>query len=203
MRVRPVIPAMSDLPGHLEPGIELSMLTLSLLRHAKSGWDDPSLKDVDRPLAVRGRKAAPIVGAFMAANGIAPDLVLCSPSVRTRETLDLVSKQFTRALKVKFEAVLYLASGETMLAHVQAVKGRGKTMPKHVLLIGHNPGLQDLALTLMTRQPEHAGDRRALSANLPTCALVVLDFDAERWRDVMPDGGRMRHFVTPKRLQAA
>ncbi len=194
---------MSDLPGHLEPGIEISMLTLSLLRHAKSGWDDPSLEDVDRPLAVRGRKAAPIIGAFMAANGIAPDLVLCSPSVRTRETLALVGEHFAGKVKSTFDDALYLASSETLLVRVRAVKGRGKSMPKHVLLIGHNPGLQDLALTLMTRQPEHAGDRRALSANLPTCALVVLDFDAERWRDVMPDGGRIRHFVTPKRLQAA
>jgi phosphohistidine phosphatase len=180
------------------------MLTLSLLRHAKSGWDDPGLEDLARPLAARGRKAAPLVGAFMAANGIAPDMVICSPSVRTRETLSLIGEHLTGKHKTIFEDALYLASSKTLLARVQAVKGRGRAaIPKHVLIIGHNPGLQEFALALMTRQPEHAGDRRALSAKLPTSGLVVLDFDAERWRDVMPGDGRLRHFVTPKRLQAA
>lgn len=176
------------------------MLTLSILRHAKSGWDDPSLEDIDRPLATRGRKAAPIVGAFMATNGIAPDLVLCSPSVRTRETLELIGRHLPGVPPAKFEDGLYLASRDALLARIQAVKGRGRAIPKHLLIVGHNPGLHELALLLMRREPEHAGDRRALSAKLPTCALVVLDFDVERWRDVHPDRGRLRHFVTPKRL---
>lgn len=178
------------------------MLTLSLLRHAKSGWDDPTLDDKDRPLAARGRKAAPIVGAFMAANAIVPDLVLCSPSVRTRQTLELVGKHLPGAFRVVFDDALYLAGGEALLARVHAVKGRGRAVPGHVLLVGHNPGLQELALALMARQSERAGDRRAMSDKLPTCALVVLDFDAGRWRDVQPGGGKLRHFVTPKRLQA-
>lgn len=178
------------------------MLTLSLLRHAKSGWDDPDLDDVDRPLAARGRKAAPVVGAFMAANAIAPDLVMCSPSVRTRQTLDLVSQHLAGSPKVVFDDALYLATGEALLARVQAVKGKGRAAPRHVLVIGHNPGLQELALALTASQPEHAADRRAMAEKLPTCALVVLDFDAERWRDILPGGGRLRHYMTPKRLQA-
>lgn len=179
------------------------MLTLSLLRHAKSGWDDPELDDMDRPLAARGRKAAPMVGAFMAANAIAPDVVLCSPSVRTRQTLELIGKNLATAPKVVFDEALYLASGEALLARIRAIKGKGRAVPGHALVIGHNPGLQELALSLMARQSERAGDRRALSAKLPTCALVVLDFDTGRWRDVQPGGGKLRHFVTPKRLQAA
>jgi phosphohistidine phosphatase len=104
---------------------------------------------------------------------------------------------------VVHEASLYLAECEDLLARLRAIKDVAKRPPREILLVGHNPGLQELALELMARDPAHAGDRRALSEKLPTAGLVVLDLEAERWRELMPGTGRLRHFMTPKRLQIA
>ena len=91
------------------------MLTLSLLRHAKSGWDDSSLKDFDRPLSERGETAAPRMGAYMAAQGLAPDLVLCSPAVRACRTLDLVLPHLAGGPTVVYEDNFYLAAPSVLL----------------------------------------------------------------------------------------
>jgi phosphohistidine phosphatase len=179
------------------------MLTLSILRHAKSAWDDPELPDSERPLAPRGRKTAPLMGAFMAAQGLSPNIVLCSPAQRTRETFDLVGPYLGGKPKISLDDGLYLVDGDQLLARLRAIKPVARRIPRHALLVGHNPGLQELALDLMARDPAHAGDRRALSEKLPTAGLVVLDFEAERWRELTPGTGRLRHFMTPKRLQAA
>jgi phosphohistidine phosphatase len=121
-----------------------AMLTLSLLRHAKSSWDDPALGDFDRPLNKRGETAAPRVGAYMSKHGIAPDLVLCSPAARARQTLDLVLPHLSGGPTVVYEEGFYLAAPSVMLARVQHIEAK----VRHVLLVGHNPGLQALALEL-------------------------------------------------------
>ena len=170
------------------------MLTLSLLRHAKSSWDDDSLADFDRPLAPRGVDAAPRMAAYMKRKGIVPDLVLCSASARTRETLGLVLEVLGSAPETKFERALYLASPRAMLARLRKVKdGVG-----HVLMVGHNPGHHALALDLVGKGKP--ADITALGEKFPTAGLAVIDFDVARWADVGTAAGRLRLFMTPKRL---
>ena len=171
------------------------MLTLSLLRHAKSSWDDPSLKDFDRPLSERGESAAPRMGAYMAAQGLAPELVLCSPAVRARQTLDLVLPHLADGPTVVYEDAFYLAAPSVMLARVRKVEAK----VRHVLIVGHDPGMQGLALEL-------AGTRRRRSpagrsgASFPPAALAVIRFKARDWSKVGPAKGRLELFATPKTL---
>lgn len=161
------------------------MLTLSLLRHAKSNWDDPSLKDFDRPLAKRGENAAPRMGAYMAAEGLAPELILCSPAVRARQTLDLVLPRIAGGPTVVYEDGFYLAAPSVMLARVRRIEG-------------HDPGMQGLALELAgTGEAELL---QALAVKFPTGGLAVIRFKARDWSKVGPAKGRLERFVTPKML---
>jgi phosphohistidine phosphatase len=168
------------------------MLTLSLFRHAKSSWADPSREDFDRPLAPRGLNAASAMGAFMAQK-VRPDLVLCSPARRTRETLaqiaDLIGNPHTF-----YPANLYLASPETLLTSIHATDDT----VRHLMLVGHNPGLHALAVTLV--KPDDSAAARALSAKFPTAGLAVITFQVEAWRNVTPATGHLSIFMTPKRL---
>ncbi len=170
------------------------MLTLSLLRHAKSSWDDPGLQDFDRPLNDRGREAAPRMGRFMAKNGVLPELILCSSSVRTRQTLDLVLAHLSPAPTVAYEDAIYLAAASVLLQHVR--KGAGKA--KHVMVVAHDPGMHQLALELAGSGDPELLD--ALATKFPTAGLAVIDFDAQAWSRVRPGAGQLRIFMTPKRL---
>jgi len=173
----------------------MATLTLSLLRHAKSSWDDPATDDFDRPLGERGRRDAPRMGAFMAAQGLVPDRVLCSPARRTRETLALVLPSLgPPPPAVEHARDLYLATGETLLGRLRS----GNARDSHVLLLAHDPGLQDLALALAGAGPREA--LAALARKFPTAALAVIDLDAADWRSIGPRTGRLRLFMTPKRL---
>jgi phosphohistidine phosphatase len=169
------------------------MLTLSLLRHAKSSWSNARLKDVERPLNDRGEDAAPRMGTFMARHGLAPDLILCSPSVRTRQTLDLLLPRLKATPEVFFEDSLYLGAPATMLKRLRKVAAA----VRHTMIIGHNPGLQSLALQLAGSGEEE--DLEALAEKLPTTGLVVIAFDVPAWSKVKPGGGRLL-FTAPKRL---
>lgn len=170
------------------------MLTLSILRHAKSSWDDPSHKDFDRPLSERGEDAAPRMGAYMAAQGLAPELVLCSPAVRARQTLDLVLPHLAGDPTVVYEDNFYLAAPSVMLARVRKVEAK----VRHVLIVGHDPGMQGLALELAG-----SGDAEALQSlgrKFPTGALAVIRFNARDWSKIRPAKGRLELFATPKTL---
>ena len=168
------------------------MRTLTLLRHAKSSWDDPSLADFDRPLAPRGQKAAPAMGIHMHELGLAPDLVLCSPAVRTRETARLALAELASSEPpMKLMPELYEASAETLLAQIHKVSRRHR----HLLLIGHNPGLHDLVLGLLEKRP--SGD---LATKMPTAALAVLECDITSWADLRWHSARLEHYQTPRRL---
>ena len=172
------------------------MLTLTLLRHAKSSWDDPSLSDIDRPLNGRGRAAAPVMGALMRREGLRPDHVLCSPSARTRQTLDLVRAELKKLGPAELRESLYHATPVTLL---RAIHGAPETA-RHLLLVGHNPGLQQLAVWLTGGGP--AAKRRGLAEKLPTGSLVVLTFEVTRWLDVKPGSGHLRLFARPRELVA-
>ena len=166
------------------------MSRLLLLRHAKSSWDDPSLADRDRPLAPRGHRAAERMADHLRSDIQQPDLVLCSPALRTRETLDRMSDAFGDA-EVVVDDELYGAGGEELLHRLRGIDDRFGT----VAMIGHNPGIHDLAIAL-------AGDgdeRDRMRAKFPTGALAVLGFDGP-WRDLAPGGARLEAFVTPKDL---
>ncbi len=173
------------------------MLTLTLFRHAKSSWELNTADDRERPLNARGLAAAPMMGAFLRDQGLKPDLVLCSTAVRTRQTLELASSGWEPEPKTKFEGGLYLADPSDLLARVR----KAPRTVKHLMIVGHNPGLQIFAVELVGEgDPELVG---AISSKLPTASVVTLAFDVKAWADVAPGLGRLIHFATPKRLMAA
>jgi phosphohistidine phosphatase len=167
------------------------MKRLYLLRHAKSSWSDPALVDHDRPLAGRGRRAAKAIGRHMSARGIEPELVLCSTARRARETLDRIEPALGKP-DIRIEAELYAASADALLDRVRSVPdGVGS-----VLVIGHNPGLQELAVGLASP----ADAQRELEAKFPTAALVTLAVPRASWRALDWGTAKLVDFVRPREL---
>ena len=171
------------------------MKTLALFRHAKSDWSDPALGDFDRPLAPRGLKAAPRMAKAMKSMGLAPELVLCSEAVRTRQTWDLVAPGLGADPRLVVRHGLYLASPAELL---EAVRGVGPETGS-LMLIGHNPGMEDLAAALAGPDSEAAALKR-MARKFPTAALAVLAFEIADWRDAKPGTGRLTHFIQPRDL---
>jgi len=168
--------------------------TLLLLRHAKSGWDDPSLADFDRPLAMRGREAAPRIGEEMARRGWLPDLAIVSPAMRTRQTWALVAASLPRQPDVTYERAIYEAQLSNILDAVRAVPERVSTL----LVVGHNPGLEELAAALAA--PESDPDALArMRAKFPTAALARLTFEG-LWLSLDRHGAILREFIAPADL---
>lgn len=168
--------------------------TIYLLRHAKSSWKEADLDDFERPLAKRGRRAAKALSDYVADAGILPAQILCSPSKRTRETLSYLEKGFKSPVPVRFEKGIYAAEAGVLL---RRIKRLSDSLPS-VMIIGHNPGLERLALMLGTDESAECRDR--LAAKYPTGALAVLVTDAEAWRDLGPGGARLGAFVRPRDL---
>ena len=169
------------------------MRTLYLLRHAKSSWSNASLSDHDRPLAKRGREATVVLAGHMAAARISPAIVLCSTARRAQETLDGVKGAFDDDVAVWSDPGLYGADDEELLAVLRELPA---TVPS-AMVVGHNPGLQDLALTL-------AGDgKRAALAQLhgkfPTGALATLAVP-DTWATLARGGARLDALVVPREL---
>ena len=168
------------------------MKTLTLLRHAKSAWDDPIARDFDRPLNGRGRKAARTIGREMRAQGLEFERVIASPAQRVIETIADVEEAYGRALEPAYEERIYLASTETLLDLVRNVDDG----VSRLLLIGHNPGLERLALLLTT-----SGSLRAeLAIKYPTATLAEISLPVERWSDVAEGIGTLERFVRPRDL---
>jgi phosphohistidine phosphatase len=167
------------------------MKRLYLLRHAKSSWSDPDLPDRERPLAGRGRRAAKAMSRHLREAGVDPDLVLCSPARRTRETLERIEPVFGRGA-VRVEPGLYAAGADDLLALVCATPAHVES----VMLIGHNPGLEELALVLA----RGSALRDQVSAKFPTAALVTVEFGVAVWGEVSPGTGDVVAFVRPRDL---
>ena len=170
------------------------MKTLWLLRHAKASAGGAGLSDRDRPLSPRGRDAAERIGRHLAEREVRPELVLCSPALRTRETIELVQKGLGVALTVDLEEELYLASERDLRKRIEQTADDVTS----VMLVGHNPGLGELALRLAVR-----GVRDALAAlreKVPTGALAEFRIDSQRWRQ-FARGCELVAFVTPKALR--
>lgn len=171
------------------------MRTLMLLRHAKSSWDDPGLDDFDRPLAPRGQEAAPRVGRHLREAGLRPDLVLCSPAVRARQTWELVGGELGE-VEVSFRDELYLASPARML-EVAAAVTRDVT---RLMLVGHNPGMEVLAGRLVGDGPKEL--RKRMEKKFPTSAVALIDFEADDWGSIRERAGQLAGFVRPKDVVA-
>lgn len=172
------------------------MLTLALLRHAKSSWSNPATVDRERPLAARGLADAPLMGKAMADRGIDPELVLCSSARRTRDTLSLVLPELRVEPKVVYEDALYHASAEQMLDILHGLQPGAN----RVMLVGHNPEIHAFALDLVGSGPKDFRDR--LRAKYPTAALAVINFESGLWKSVAVNSGALSLFLTPKDLRA-
>ncbi len=168
------------------------MHTLYLLRHAKSSWTDQTLTDRERPLARRGSRDAKRIAKHLVRLEIEPELVLCSSAERTRETLELVRPALGATSTVRLEADLYAASAAELLERVRAVPESVAS----VMLIGHNPGLQDLALGLASAGAELG----RLEAKFPTAALATLTLANTTWRQLSQGDAVLAAYVVPKQL---
>jgi phosphohistidine phosphatase len=176
------------------------MRRLMLLRHAKTENDAPSGRDQDRRLDDRGRKDAAEIGGWMAAHPPFPDLVLVSTAVRSEQTWDIVWDAMAGIVprpKAKLTAELYGADPSDLLRIIHAAAAQD---PRRLLLVGHNPGLHELAFALTGTGKTEA--RSALADNLPTSGLAVIDFDIDDWDDVSFRRGRLELFISPKLLKA-
>ncbi len=169
---------------------------LLLLRHAKSSWDDPSLADHERPLSKRGRKAAAAMRAFMRAEGfITPDLALVSAARRARETFDALGP-WSKAPQVELLATLYQASAAEMLEILrEAPQSIGC-----ILLVGHNPGLMELALLLAGSDATTAGEAKRMASAYPTGGLARFELDGP-WSKIEKGAGRLAGFTIPRELK--
>ncbi|MBV8663259.1 MAG: histidine phosphatase family protein [Hyphomicrobiales bacterium] len=166
------------------------MLRLLLLRHAKAipatGRDDHA-----RPLVERGRRDAARIGAYIAAIDRLPDLLIDSGAARTRETAQVGAEGWRQPIERRQEPGLYDASWPTILSVVRALPGAAP----RVMLVGHNPGLGELAVHLAGRGAR--SELHNMANKFPTAALAILEFDADHWREVAPGGGLLARFVTP------
>ena len=167
------------------------MHRLLLLRHAKSSWADPGIRDHDRPLNDRGRRAATAMGEHLRAKGWLPDVVLCSSARRTCETAALLDLPASSELVVEHD--LYLADPDDVLRRIRAVDDAAAA----VMVIGHNPTMHEVVLDLVAEGGK--GDLRRLGEKYPTGALAVVDLEGG-WAELAPASGHLTAFVTPREL---
>lgn len=167
---------------------------LILLRHAKSSSGDATLADIDRPLSPRGANAARLIGRHMTEHALKPDLVLCSPARRTRDTLALVETAFGAALEHMVEPRIYMAEPPALLALVRAAPEAVNCL----MLVGHDPGLPGLVFALLKGQTGTLIER--LKEKFPTGALAVLSCESATWRGVKAGACRLDAFVVPRQL---
>lgn len=170
------------------------MKRLGLLRHAKSEWDDTVKRDFDRGLNARGRRGAALMGEHVVAEDIAWDKMLASPAVRVRETLETARLGLTP----DFDERLYLASPDTIV-EVLSGQGGGDEEPDSILLIGHNPGLQETVLNLVAPARENDLFKEAV-VKFPTAAFAVLECAIDSWSALKPRCATLVHFARPRDL---
>lgn len=172
--------------------------TLYLLRHAKSGWDDPVARDFDRPLNKRGEKAARTMGQWMASNGVTFEHLIASPAVRVIETLDGLWAGYGRKVEPTWERRIYLASSATVLDVLREVDD----MHEVVMVVGHCPAVEDLVFNLA---PDDGSSplRDEVEIKYPTAALAQLEIPIDRWADIGEPVARLKRFVRPRDLDAA
>jgi len=162
------------------------MKTLLLLRHAKSSKDDPSLPDFERPLNKRGKEDSKLIGNFIGKKRLTPDVVLSSPAKRARQTTELVLKAAGLKLDPIFDERIYEASPRRLLQ----VVGEIDDTARFAILVGHNPGFEDLFQLLVGK-----------ALDLPTASLASIALRVEKWSNTEPGVGILDYLVTPKELR--
>jgi phosphohistidine phosphatase len=167
------------------------MKTLYLLRHAKSSWDDIDVPDFQRPLADRGREAAPRMAEYMKSEGLMPDAVLCSGAKRAVETWELMAPVMGEP-RVHVDDNLYMAAPDAIIAWLKRLQPEIGS----VLLIGHNPGFEEVAARLAPDGKKKAMKR--MRRKYPTGALAMIRFDVENWTDVGDGAGYLERFIRPR-----
>jgi phosphohistidine phosphatase len=172
------------------------MRRLLLLRHAKTERAKPGERDRDRELTPRGRTDASMIGAYMARHGFVPDLALVSPATRAEETWTLIAAAFAEQPRVIKERLLYNA-GADRLDGIIRTAGDARAL----LVVGHNPGLHDLAVALIASGDTTARER--VNDKLPTSGLVVIDLPFDDWSRLNAKAGRLERFVSPRLLETA
>jgi len=165
--------------------------TLGLLRHAKSDWNDTSLRDFDRGLTKRGKRGAALMGEHIREHGVHWDLLLASPAERVKRTLDAARLD----VPIQWDERIYLADTGTLIDALRQVKGD----PGAVMFVGHNPGLQELILELVPHERENRLLATA-SEKFPTATFAVLELDIDRWADCAPGCGTLVHLARPRDL---
>lgn len=162
------------------------MRTLLLLRHAKSSWDNPSLRDFDRPLSPRGYRDAPRIGKELKRRGQMPDLVLSSPATRARQTIEAVLDAAGADITPQFDESIYAASSAELMRLVRRLPDQHSV----VMLVGHNPGFEDL-LSRLTGSYEH----------MPTASLACIELKSDRWDDAQEGQGKLASLIIGKQLK--
>lgn len=162
------------------------MKTLLLMRHAKSSWKDAALRDFDRPLNRRGLLAAPLMAAFMRRKKLRPDLILASPAERARQTAALVIEHAGLSSELRYDERIYEADAPRLLEVVSQADERADEL----MLVGHNPGMEDLIKALT-----------GADELMPTAALARVELDVEKWARVRPQTGRLAWVARPRELE--
>jgi phosphohistidine phosphatase len=173
------------------------MRRLILFRHAKAERSEPGMEDLARGLIERGRKDAARIGAYMAGHALIPDRVVLSPAARTQETWKIAATAFRPAPAAMSAQQLYDATALAIFAVIKQAPAAAHTL----LVIGHNPGLHEVALMLIASGDIEARER--LREKLPTSGLIIIDFAFDAWSKLHPQSGRLERFVSPKWLEAA
>lgn len=173
----------------------LALKVLGLLRHAKSDWDDMAQRDFDRGLNDRGQRGSGVIGDHIRAHGIKWDMLIASPAVRVKATLEAGLPE----MPVTYDDKLYLASADTIMDVIEAHTADISDDVEAVLISGHNPGLQDMLLELVSPAKENDLFREA-SAKFPTAAFAVLECDVKRWADLKKFCASLVHFARPRDL---
>lgn len=163
------------------------MKTLFLLRHAKSSWKDKTCPDHERRLNSRGRRAAGTMSSFLKQEKVSPDLILSSSAVRARDTIDIMTRSVMRASELRFDERIYGAPVEKLIEVIAQIdKGACSA-----LIVGHNPGLEELLHALTGK-----------SETMPTGALAKITFKTSDWNNIVK-GGALQWVVRPKDLSRA
>lgn len=167
------------------------MKILGLFRHAKSDWDDMAKRDFDRGLNERGRKGAALMGDHIRKHGIKWDVIIASPAERNRKTMEAAMPD----AEITYDQRIYLASSDTIL---ETVTDHGGDCDK-VLVSGHNPGMQEVLLELVSEEHE---DKLFFEAarKFPTASYAVLELDIDDWTELKPRCGKLVHFARPRDL---
>lgn len=173
------------------------MKRLTLLRHAKSDWDDPVARDFDRPLNRRGEKAAELMGQFARSRGMRFDLLVASPALRVVQTLEMFFVGYGDTIEPRWDRRIYLASAPTLFDVIRDLPDSADS----VLLAGHNPGLEEVILDLV---PDGASPLRDdVEVKFPTASIAVLALPIDRWAAAQPNLATLDSFTRPRDLDPA